>query len=242
MAHTPDALYYQLGSLVAEMPDLAAPPTVETHRWIALALELVDIAGGLADTLQLRVATENLDGILRERNAQLIRAIVQRALAKAELDVAPERQGSFIVTNSAFDTFSAARRLLGTARAEVLLVDPEGDAKALTDFAVLAPDRVAVRLLADGTQHRRSLESATRRWMQQFGDARPLFVRLSAAGTVRDTLIVVDGTAVWTLGQPLSRLARVAYTTLVRIPADRTAALISAYAARWEAASPLFGG
>jgi len=239
MSLTPEALYYQLGSLVAETPELAGPPTTETSRWIARAVELVEMAGGLADTIQLRVATENLDGILRARNAQTIRAIVQRALAKAELEVPPETQGAFVVANTAFDAFSAVRRVLGSAQAEVLLVDPDADAKALTDFAVLAPDRVVVRLLADGAIHRKSLESATRRWMQQFGDDRPLFVRLAAAGTVRDTLILVDGATAWALGQPLSRLARLTYTTLVRIPAETTAALIAAYAARWEAASPL---
>jgi len=239
MSLTPEALYYQLGSLVAETPELAGPPTTETSRWIERAVELVEMAGGLADTIQLRVATENLDGILRARNAQTIRAIVQRALAKAELEVPPETQGAFVVANTAFDAFSAVRRVLGSAQAEVLLVDPDADAKALTDFAVLAPDRVVVRLLADGAIHRKSLESATRRWMQQFGDDRPLFVRLAAAGTVRDTLILVDGATAWALGQPLSRLARLTYTTLVRIPAETTAALIAAYAARWEAASPL---
>jgi hypothetical protein len=239
MSLTPEALYYQLGSLVAETPELAGPSTTETSRWIARAITLVELAGGLADTIQLRVATENLDGVLRARNAQTIRAIVQRALAKAELEVPPETQGAFIVANTAFDSFSAVRRVLATAQAEVLLVDPEADAKALTDFAILAPDHVVVRLLADGTNHRKSLESATRRWMQQFGSSRPLFVRLAAAGTANDPLILVDGATAWALGRSLSKLARTTYTTIVRMPAETTATLVAAYAARWEAAAPL---
>jgi len=196
------------------------------------------MAGSLADTIQLRVATENLDGVLRARNAQIIRAIVQRALAKAELEVPPETQGAFIVANTAFDAFSAVRRVLGTAQAEIFLIDPDADAKALTDFAVLAPDRVVVRLLAGG-DHRKSLELATRRWMQQFGGNRPLFVRVARAGTVHDPLILVDGTTAWALGQPLSKLARMTNTTIVRMPAETTATLVAAYAARWEAAAPL---
>src|SRR5215831_7226606 len=63
MSLTAEALYYQLGSLLAESPELAGPATAETDRWIARASELVELAGGLADKIQLRVATENLNGM-----------------------------------------------------------------------------------------------------------------------------------------------------------------------------------
>jgi hypothetical protein len=66
-----------------------------------------------------------------------------------------------------------------------------------------------------------------------------LFVRLAAAGSVPDTLVLVDGTTAWALGQPFGKLARLDHTTLVRMPADAAASLIAAYAARWEAAAPL---
>jgi hypothetical protein len=243
MSLTPDALYYQLGGLAAEIPELAAGPiTPETRRWIERALALVEFSGGLADRIQLRVATENLDGPLRARNAQTIIAIVQRTLAKAELEAPPQSQGSFIVASNAFDAFAAVRKVLGTARADVLLVDPNADAKVLTDFAVLAPDNVVVRLLADQSDHKRSLEAAARRWVQQFGDARPLFVRLAAAGTLQDTLILVDDATAWALGQSFNKLARRAYPALVRMPQDAAAPMIATYAARWEAAGPLSEG
>ena len=71
MSLTPEALYYRLGSLVAEAPDLATDVvSPETDRWIERAAELVEMAGGLADKIQLRVATENLNGVLRARNAR----------------------------------------------------------------------------------------------------------------------------------------------------------------------------
>jgi hypothetical protein len=240
MPLTPEALYYQLGSLVAEIPELTSGPiTPEIKQWILRAAVLVEMAGDLADKIQMRVATENLDGILRDRNAQTIWTIVQRTLAKAERGAPPQSQGAFIVANSAFDAFAAVRKVLITARAEVLLIDPDADAKALTDCAVLAPDNVVVRLLADEANHKASLERATRRWMQQFGAARPLFVRLAPAGTVPDTLVLVDGATAWALGQPFSRLAKLDHTTLARMPADAASSLIAAYAARWDAAAPL---
>ena len=240
MSLTPEALYYQLGSLVAEIPDLATSPTTpETNQWIERAAVLVEMAGGLADKIQLRVASDNLDGMLRERNAQTIRTIVQRALIKAERNAPPRSQGAFIVANTTFDAFAAVRKVLTSAQAEVFLVDPHADAKVLTDLAVLAPDGVVVRLLADQANHKTSLETATLRWMQKFGAARPLFVRLAAAGTVQDTLILVDGATAWALGQSFSKLAKRTHTTLVRIPPETTVALVAAYAARWDAARPL---
>jgi len=240
MRLTPDALYYQLGSLVAEIPELASGPiTPEIKQWILRAAVLVEMAGDLADRIQMRVATENLEGMLRERNAQTIWAIVQRTLAKAEREAPPQSQGAFIVANSAFDAFAAVRRVLRSAQADVLLVDPNAEAKTLTDVAVLAPDSIVVRLMADEANYKASLERATRRWMEQFGAARPLFVRLAPAGAVADTLILVDGATAWALGQPFGKLARLDHTTLVRMPADAAASLIAAYAARWEAAAPL---
>jgi len=238
MSLTPEALYYRLGNLVAETPDLATT-TSETNQWIERAAELVEMAGGLADKIQLRVATENLNGVLRARNAETIQAIVQRALAKAERNAPPQLQGAFIVANTTFDAFTAVRKILTSARTDVLLVDPRADAKVLTDIAVLARDRVAVRLLTDAASHGRSLETATWRWMQRFDSARPLFVRLATAGQVRDILILVDGTTAWALGQPFGELAKRTQTTLFRVPQETTLTLIAAYAARWHAAQPL---
>jgi hypothetical protein len=240
MSLTPEALYYQLGSLVAEIPDLATGPTTpETNQWIERAAMLVEMAGGLADKIQLRVATDNLDGMLRARNAQIIMTIVQRALIKAERNAPPRSQGAFIVANTTFDAFAAVRKVLTSAQAEVFLVDPHADAKVLTDLAVLAPDGVVVRLLADQANHKASLETATQRWMQKFGAARPLFVRLATAGTVQDTLILVDGATAWALGQSFSKLAKRTHTTLVRMPPETTVVLVAAYAARWDVARPL---
>jgi hypothetical protein len=236
-----DILYVQLGHLLAEMPDLASEPTTfEAESWLERAFALLEASGSVADAFQLRVAAENLEGELRARHAETIAEILRRALVKAEQDAPAEAQGMFVVAKTAFDGFLAVQRILATAKDNVVLVDAQADAKALTDVAVLSPDNVVVRVLADQDAHGRSLRSAAQRWMQQFGQARPLFVRLAAAGTVPDTLILVDGAAAWALQQPLSKVGRSSYTSLVRMPADATSTLMIAYAARWRAAWPMF--
>jgi hypothetical protein len=89
MSRTPEALYLQLGSLVAQMPDLAhGPNTPEMNRWLGRAVTVAEmiLRGDLADIAMLRTAANNLSGTLRESNAQTITAIIHGALAKAELN------------------------------------------------------------------------------------------------------------------------------------------------------------
>jgi hypothetical protein len=239
MSVTPEALYFQLGSLAVEMPELATGPiTPEKDEWIARAVALVELGGGLPEKIQFAVAAGNLSGELQARNAETIATIVLSMLAKAERDAPPWLHGTFIVADNTLDAFAAVRRVLRTAKADLLLVDPDSDAKTLTDYAVLAPYNVLVGLLAHQADHKKSLESAARRWAQRFGGARPLAVRLAAAGTIHDRLIVVDRATVWALGQPFSTLTRRARTSLVRMPPHAAARTIAAYAAAWKAAQP----
>jgi hypothetical protein len=241
MALTANTLYFRLGQLLAEIPDLAIEPTtLEAASWLERAFEALEASGRLADVFQLRVAAENLSGGIRARHAETIAEILRRALVQVEPDVPPEVQGTFIIAKTAVDAFVAVQRILATAENNVVLVDPQADARTLTDVAVLVPDRVVVRVLADQDAQNGSLRSAAQRWMRQFGKARPLYVRLAAPGTVVDTLILVDGITAWALRQPLSKIGRSSYTSLVRMPPDTTSAMMNAYAARWRAAWAIF--
>jgi hypothetical protein len=240
MSLTPEEVYFQLGRLVADLPDLAADPlTSATKTWLERADALVQVAGGLADTIQFRVAFQNLDGPNRARHARNIAAIVQRALAKAELEFPPESRGAFITATNAFDVFVAVRRVLGTAQADVLLVDAYADATVLTDYAALAPDHVAVRLLTGQAEHKATLSTAAQNWMQRFGDARPLIIRLAAAETLHDALILVDVVTAWVLGASFSDLAKHKRTTLMRMSPEAAESMVSAYTAIWDTARPL---
>jgi hypothetical protein len=236
---SPEEAYFALGNLVAEQPDLTAgEPTPEQKAWLRRAAALVQSSASLADAIQFRLAVENLNGILRARHAKTIAGIVQRALAKAELEVPPEARGAFIAANNAFDVFAAVRKVLNTAEADVLLVDAQVDATVLTDYAVLAPATVAVRLLT-GNEHKPSLDAAARNWQQRFGDERPLAIRVADAQTLPDQLIVVDSFTAWLLGASFSDLARDKRTTLMRLSPEAAQERIAACAAMWEAAEPL---
>jgi hypothetical protein len=240
MLLTPENLYFELGRLIVEMPELASGPiTPEVQRWLASANALVKSSGSLTEALQLTVACENLEGPLRARNAETITSILHRVLVKAEATAPREVRGSVLLIGGNLDAYMAVRRLLATATSDALLVEPDAAGKLLADYAILAPERVTVRLLADEAQYRPSLLGGVQRWQQRFGDSRNLMVRVASANILYERLILLDGGRSWVLGVPFSDLAKRAHTTLVRMRPEEEARKIAVYEEIWEEAKPL---
>jgi hypothetical protein len=240
---TPERSYFELGRLIAEMPDLhTGPITPDMQRWLASVNAVVKSSGRLTDALQFAVACENLDGPLRARNADKITGILHRVLTQAERGTPREMRGSIMLIGPDRDAYVAVRQLLATASDDVLLVDPAAAGKVLADYAALAPLRVTVRLLADEAQYRPTLVGGVRRWQQRFGDDRTLIVRLARAHSLYERLIMVDRERAWVLGVPFNDLAKMAHTTLVRMRPEEEARKIEMYAQIWDEAQPLSPG
>jgi hypothetical protein len=235
---TAEAIYLRLGSLIADAPDLKADPTPETRRWIARVFAMIE-AGKLVDAVSIvsfKVASQSLEGALREMNADTILAIAHQALAKAELHAPAELQGAFIAAGHSFDAFAAVGKALGTATTDVFIIDPYADAKVLTDYAVLAPETVSVRVLAEAA-YGNSLKPAAQHWRQQM--KQPLEVRLGTPRSLHDRLILIDGRTAFVLGQSFKDLAARAHTSLVRMPPEAGKLKVEAYELMWSSATPL---
>jgi hypothetical protein len=240
MPLTPENLYWELGRLIACTPELASGPiTPDVRRWLASANALVRSSGSLTDGLQFAAACENLDGPLRGRHAETVTTILHRMLVKAELNAPPERRGSVLLIGEDRDAYTAMRHLLRTASSDALLVEPDAAGKILADYAILAHERVAIRLLADEAQYRPSLIGGVRRWQQRLGENRKLTVRLASANTLHERLILLDGERAWVSGVPFNELAKKLHTTLVRMRPEAEARKIEVYSEIWEAAEPL---
>src|SRR4051812_23556667 len=243
MLLTSETLYFELGRLIAEMPELAsAPITPEAHRWLTSANALVKSNGCLTEALQLTVACENLNGPLQARNADTITDILHRMFAKAEVNAPREVRGSVLLIGGNFDAYMAMRRLLVTATSDAFLVEPDAAGKILADYALLAPERITVRLLADKAQYRPSLIGGIQRWQQRFGDSRNLLVRVASANTLYERLILLDGGRAWVPGAPFSHLAKKTHTTLVRMRPEEEARKVAVYAEIWDEAKPFSPG
>ena len=236
---TPEQLYLQLGSLVAEMPDLASGPiTPEMNLWLGRAAALVEATGDIVGSVTMKNSAQWLASANRDLNAQMIAAVVFAALAKAELAAPAAVQGTFIAAGHAFDAFAAVSKVLGTATTDLLMIDPYADEKVLTRYAVSAPEQASVRILADEAYYYPALKPAAEDWVKQF-PARPLSVRLAEKKTLHDRAILVDGSTAWALGQSFKDLVVRSHTTLVRQDPETAALMIAAFETMWNAATPL---
>jgi hypothetical protein len=149
-------------------------------------------------------------------------------------------QGSFLPVGEAFTAVTALTKIFETAATSILIVDPYADQTLLAQFAVLAPEKVQMMILADEAYHKPGLKPAAQAWTQQFGPSRPMEVRVTLPKTLHDRIIVVDERDVWTLGQSFNALAKRAPTSLVLVMDADTATLkIDAYKLLWAAASPV---
>ena len=241
MSLTPEQQYLQLGSLIAEMPDLASGPiTPELNQWLGRAAVLVEATGDTFGKIALTNAAQWLGRANRDLNAQTIATVVYQALAKAKLAAPAAMQGAFLAAGHTFDAYVAVIEVLSAATTDLLMIDPYADAKIL-QYALSAPKQVSVRILADQDPRRYqpSLRPAVERWVQQYRSTRPLSVRLAAPNTLHDRSILVDRATAWMVGQSFKDLARKDMHLVRQQDAEATALAVAAFETMWDAATPL---
>lgn len=162
---------------------------------------------------------------------------MNRALAKLELQLPASARGAFVNVGSNFDAIAAFAKVLAAAHEDVVIVDPYMDEKALTEFAVLAPEGVSVRLLTDSSSMKASVELMAKKWIEQYASARPLALRATNPRTLHDRLLLIDGTDAWILTQSLKDFAQRSPASLQRTDPDTAKMKIDAYEGIWAGAA-----
>lgn len=250
MKMDPEALYVQLGRLVAAMPPLnVVPQPTDAVQWIARAIALAMFV----DDAEAKTIKSNMDSLWsslyrgtdkyavdsRSSHADAIVRAIYRVLARAEVAAPAAAQGAFIPAGNAFDAMAAVGKVLGSAKQDLLIIDPYMDEKVLTDFAAMAAEGVTVRLLADQQSVKQTLKPAAARWTRQYQQVRPMQARLAAPRSLHDRLIVVDKSVAWVLTQSFNAFAARSPASIIRAD-DETAALkVAYYEAIWNAAPPV---
>lgn len=238
----PDELYKSLAHLVETFPTLAygQPLSAEEWKWLGRCHALVGITTNQATAIQFQLASDRLGSMYgHESAASEIRGALYRALAAAELKVSPGVQGAFIQTGASFDALGAVGKILRQAKRDLLVVDPYLDARFLTDFALMADEGVAIRLLADKQSLYPSLKPAAERWAEQNGALRPLEVRVAPARTLHDRLLIADGSAAFAVSQSFKDLAARSPATIMPAEPAITSLKVASYGDLWAAATPL---
>jgi hypothetical protein len=236
-------LYQQLGNLLATTPPNLMPQTwrsSEARKWLGRACALIEYASDSGDFTMIKLASNSV-GVdsLHLQSVQNVLAIVHRAFARAELAAPAAIQGAFIPVGGTFTMISALTKIFESATSSALIVDPHADANLLTEYALLAPENVSLMVLADQATHKAGLKPAAQSWVKQFGQSRPLQVRLAPERTLHDRVIIVDDRDAWTLGQSFNALAKRSSTSLVHVDADTAKLKINAYNQLWAGATPV---
>jgi hypothetical protein len=235
-----EALYAQLVRLIEEMPNLQATGRIsfETHRWLGRAHALVVEAEGMTAELEFKHHRNTWEQY-REAGAERMTGVIYRALATVETELPGSFSGAFIPAGNTFDAMAAISRIFASAKAELLIVDPYLDEKILTEFALLAPAGVKLRLLCDAAGYKQTLVPALKKWTQQNGATRPVEGKIAPARTLHDRLVAVDRTSVWTVGQSFNALAARAPTSFGKNDPETAALKVRAYEDIWSNANLL---
>jgi len=233
------ATYYQLlGRLIEEMPIIpdAGPIPAPVMQWLGRADAL--IAHAKASNIRADwSSTQSFFGSHRGWAIQQFQLILYRALAEAELAAPASSRGSFIPAASPFDAFAALGKLLQQATSDVLVVDPYLDETILTEFETLVPANVPLRLLSDEHFHKPALIPALAKWVQQYGTARQVSLRLAPPKSLHDRAIILDNRSAWTLTQSLKDFAKRSPAEIVSA-GDIANLKIPAYQQIWSQAKP----
>jgi PLD-like domain len=236
-----EAAYSQLRALIASAPDLySTQRTPDTQKWMGRVSALIQDTLGVSGKLTLSGYQNHLrSDIFGPEAASNIMGLLYEALAVVELELPAKAQGAFIPAGNAFDALSAVAKIFASARKDLLVVDPYLDEKILIEFAQLASEGVNIRLLSDSSGVKPTLATAAAKWKQQFPSTRPIQVRLAAARSLHDRLVLVDGGDVWTVGQSFNKLAARAPTSFGKVD-DETARLkVVAYDDIWNASKEI---
>lgn len=221
MTLSPDALYSQLGRLMQSMSERLTPchplPD-ETIHWLSQAYALVQSAGDGFDTVNFKTQMQRMGSriaIDQYEGTQEIRLILFRTMATLELKVSGSLAGKFIPVGNEFDAYTSLNKILGSAKERVLIIDPYLDASALTDFGLLVPEGVTIHLLCYKI-YVDSLSAASKKWQAQYGERRPLEVRVAPPKSLHDRVIIIDSVQSWTITQSLKDLAKNSPAEIIR--------------------------
>lgn len=240
------ALHHQLASLLTDVPDLLGFDAqynlpVETIQWLSKATVLVKAATGISTySMRMDNAVQNLVAAMNtKQQAREVILVMNQALASLELHLPASAQGAFVTTGASFDAYAAISKIVGEASKTVLIVDPYMDATAVIDVAGLVQASVTVQLLSDAATVKPTLKPAADKWIQQYGQNRPLEARLAPARSLHDRLIIVDDRAAWVLTQSLKDFAQRSPATIQKVDAELATMKVKAFSEIWNVADVL---
>jgi len=241
MPDTREMLYTKLGRLLESIPpisDSSYANDLGVIKWLSDSEACIRAYGDSEVTAEFRAHRKWLaTASFTTERARNILEILFNALANLEFELPPGLSGTFIPVGSTFDAFVQIGRILKSAQTNVLIVDPYMDESILTSYFSTQPPGVPLRLLTTDKAQANSVKGGAQNWKSQFGQTRPLELRLAHQKKLHDRLILVDGKDAWTVTQSFKDLAARSPGEIIRTP-DVAQLKIDAYEDIWTNATP----
>jgi hypothetical protein len=227
----------RLKHLLSTVPELqpgkAAPS--DFQAWLAAAYALVELVNILGDTFECRTACDTISAVQEPMAMEKLLTTLHRAHAKASL-LASEPSGGFIPVAQPLDAMVAVGQVMRHAARSVRIVDPYVSDKTVSDFVITAKEGVSVELLYRKPEG--AFVPAVRRFVEQYGTARPLTVRQAKPRALHDRVIIIDGSAAFAVSQSLKDLAKDSPATIIKADAELARMKIEAYEQIWQESDP----
>jgi hypothetical protein len=240
-----EELYSHFKAVALSQPDLSRYLEFrsECDQWLARAFALVELEGDPYRVVGFRNILNRFNvATLADKKSeiQIISSMILQCLAKLELSVAPDAQGSFIHVGQSLDAYKALTQIFARAKQSLLIVDPYMDGSLVTDFLIGVDSNVSILLLSDKSTYKPDLIVASKKWRTQFQGSRPIELKLADDRTLHDRLIVVDNSVVWTVTQSFKDFAKRSPASVLKVDEDTAALKIQAYETVWnQSTSPL---
>jgi hypothetical protein len=230
MALTDTELLAEVEDLIRTMPERFDLNTADIFSWLGRASAVIKLwnpHGMLFD-----VAINDITSTFAKTSYNA-KCKVQTTLHQARYDLRLRTVGPLTVAvdqGATFDYFDEVRKLIETAKTELLFVDPYLDAEFVSRYLPHVAQGVRVRLL---TRERLStLLSAVSAFRQQHN----LAIEVRSASDFHDRYVFVDQVSCYQSGASFKDGAKKAPTTLTQI-VDAFHAMLDTYEQRWSTAT-----
>jgi hypothetical protein len=231
---TNEQLLSEIEDLIRTMPPRATirHETEENFAWFGRAAALVtewNAAKAIAFDGQLRNVHAR---IALDAGHAVTSILLMLQQARHELRLKTVGPLSLAVAQGAvFDYFDELRKVIESAKSEILFVDPYIDAEFVSRYLPQIAAGVSVRLL--GRERMTTLLPAVQLFVQQSG----LTVEVRSSAALHDRFVFVDKKSCFQSGASFKDGAKKSPTTLTQVE-DAFSAIQSAYEELWQKGTP----
>jgi hypothetical protein len=221
----------ELKAMANSVPDFSTyKPTSRPHlEWLGRTHALVAMWDGF-EAISFRLAADSLAGsFFHDQSVSKILGILHRAIADLEIKV-PELPAQAYGPGAVYDFLKNLRELLGSATAELFIVDPYLDDQVFDGYLSTVPNQLRVRLLVD------LYASSVKAGLEKFVAQSKMNVEVRTSKGIHDRVVFVDGRSCWVLGQSIKDAAKSKPTYIAPIALDAMQLKLADYETIWAAA------